>query len=138
MGIHRVRNGLEIAKILNNEESLDDGGGENMGRNSGAKNKSKIPQFLTKVKNFTTSMAKIALDGFQTVPQEELDRRWSICRGCEKFVEKEGYAVCSLEKGGCSCRLSDDSTRYINKLLYKKSRCPDKPPKWTEYEEKNE
>lgn len=101
--------------------------------------KPKAPSFLKKVKNFTTSMAKIALGGFETVPEEELQKRWDTCSGnkekgierCEKFTQNDGYSVCSLEKGGCGCQLSEDSTKYINKLLWAKSSCPIK--KWLEY-----
>lgn len=94
-----------------------------------------VPTFLKKVKNFTVAAAKHVLNGMDTVPEQELQRRFSICKRCENFKKKRDYYVCSAEPNmsGCGCRLSNNSEKYINKLLWSISECPDKPPRWGPY-----
>lgn len=78
--------------------------------------------------NYVKSTTKHIKEGAKLVPQEEIDRRFAICKACPLF--KQGKTE---EDGGCKlcgCALNSKRSHVSNKLARESEKCPDKPSRW--------
>jgi hypothetical protein len=79
------------------------------------------PNLIDKAKNLTTSVYNWATqDKFLKTPQEELEKRKSICLACPHW---DAAAFNNLGK----CKLCGCSA---GKWYIPSAKCPDNPPKW--------
>jgi hypothetical protein len=71
--------------------------------------------FLDKVKNFTKAAVDHVAAGLPTCTDEEIERRYAICQGCEFFVNNS----C----GKCGCPISRDK-KFVSKIAWADQKCP--------------
>jgi hypothetical protein len=80
------------------------------------------PTQFQRLKNFILAATKHAAQGFPMCSDEEVKKRYIICKTCPYLREKKGREYCrSL---GCGCNISRSSDRYLNKLAWKTEKCP--------------
>ena len=60
------------------------------------------PSFFDQVKSVSAATVKFAKSGFTTTPQEELDNRLSLCKGCEWWDSQALNETGRCKKCGCS------------------------------------
>ena len=67
--------------------------------------------------------------GHQYRSKENMEKIYTICQACPKFVKDggwmSGYDKCDV----CGCNLHR-SKRAVNKIAWKTTSCPDTPPRW--------
>ena len=81
-----------------------------------SKNESKdLPSLLTRVKNFTIAAASHIKSGMPMSTEEEVERRYGICSGCEFLKDN----ACTK----CGCPINRKSG-YISKLSWADQHCP--------------
>lgn len=68
-----------------------------------------------RIKNFASSAAKHLAAGLPMCSQEEIDRRYAICQGCE--FHKDGACL------KCGCPLVREK-KFISKLSWAHEECP--------------
>lgn len=73
------------------------------------------PSLLQKTRNFATSAAAHVAAGMPRASQEEIERRFSLCKSCDRF---DGRA-CTL----CGCPIKRES-KMISKLAWANESCP--------------
>jgi hypothetical protein len=73
------------------------------------------PSFLAKLKNFAVASATHVATGMQLATEEEIQRRFSICQGCEFLKEN----ACTQ----CGCPVVREK-KFISKLSWADSNCP--------------
>lgn len=73
------------------------------------------PSLAQTVANFATSAAKHVAAGMPRATDEEIERRFSICQGCEFFDGK----ACRK----CGCGISR-VRRFVSKLAWANEKCP--------------
>lgn len=83
---------------------------------------------VDKATNYVKSTTKHVVEGAKLVSQEEIDRRFAICKACPLFKrgKTEDSGNCKL----CSCALNSTRSHISNKLARESEKCPDKPPRW--------
>ena len=60
------------------------------------------PSFFDKVKSVSAATVKFAQSGFAATPQDELDKRLALCKGCEWWDPESFGKTGSCKKCGCS------------------------------------
>lgn len=75
----------------------------------------RLPSLMTRVKNFTVAAAQHVAAGMPMASDEEIERRFAICSGCEWLVN----GACS--KCGCPARREK---AYLSKLSWADQKCP--------------
>ena len=73
------------------------------------------PGLLAKAVNFAASAAAHVAAGLPRASQEEIERRFSLCKSCDRF---DGRA-CTL----CGCPIKRES-KMISKLAWANESCP--------------
>ena len=73
------------------------------------------PGLLTKVANFTKSTVAHIAAGAPRASDAEIERRFSICQGCEHYDGK----ACTR----CGCPVVRES-RFVSKLAWANEKCP--------------
>jgi hypothetical protein len=73
------------------------------------------PSLLTKAINFTKSAAAHVAAGMPRASDAEIERRFSICQGCEHYDGK----ACTQ----CGCPVVRES-RFVSKLAWAGEKCP--------------
>lgn len=73
------------------------------------------PSTLEKVKNFAAAAAKHVAAGMPRATDEEVERRYAICQGCE-FLKNEACTKC-----GCPIARRK---KFISKLSWANEKCP--------------
>jgi hypothetical protein len=71
--------------------------------------------FADKVRNFAKAAVKHVATGMQLATEEEIQRRFSICQGCEFLKEN----ACTK----CGCPVVREK-KFISKLSWADSNCP--------------
>jgi hypothetical protein len=84
------------------------------------------PSLLTKAVNFATSAAKHVAAGMPRASEEEIERRFAICQGCEFY----GGKACTK----CGCPVVREQ-RFVSKLAWANEKCP--VGKWGPVEPEN-
>jgi len=72
---------------------------------------------LIKLKTFLNSLWWHIYSGFPKSTQQEIDDRYKICLGCEKYLSHKS------ECGVCGCAISNKK-RFLNKLAWADQECP--------------
>ena len=73
------------------------------------------PSLLSRVANFATSAAAHVAAGMPRASDEEIERRFAICQGCEHYDGK----ACKQ----CGCPVVRES-RFVSKLSWANEKCP--------------
>lgn len=73
------------------------------------------PPLVEKVRNFAKSAVKHLASGMPMCTQEQIDRRFEICKGCEFF---QGDACVK-----CGCPLVREK-KFVSKLSWANESCP--------------
>lgn len=81
-----------------------------------------------KIINFVKALANHIKTGMKKSPQSLINKRYSICLGCEhySFVKNSSDGI-KGQCNKCGCNLSDKKI-FLNKLAWKDQQCPIK--KW--------
>lgn len=82
----------------------------------------KLPPLIVRLGNFSISLTRHALSGFEYREPDEIANNFQICRGCRLFNGRH----CTHRK--CGCNVSG-VLEFLNALAWKSKRCPLK--KWT-------
>ncbi len=83
-----------------------------------------IPPQLTRLKNFSIAALKHVAKGNPTCDQDEVTRRFEICKSnkCGFYVEKGAdKGICAHVS--CGCNLAGE-VAYLNKLAWPEQSCP--------------
>jgi hypothetical protein len=83
------------------------------------KSKHQPPKKAEKLANFIKAAKQHISSGRKRVEQSIIDRRMSICRGCEFFEARDDGGTCNK----CGCGLSSKQ-KVISKLAWASSECP--------------
>lgn len=72
---------------------------------------------FNKIKNFSKHLAWHIGNGMPKSTQDEIDKRYAICKSCSSFDEKNNE--CTV----CGCNVNNQKI-FMNKLAWKDSQCP--------------
>lgn len=75
------------------------------------------PSGLKKAENFGKAVVKHVFSGSERASQEEIDRRYEICKECPLFRDE----ICN--HNSCGCNVSNKQ-KFLNKLAWKDQQCP--------------
>lgn len=88
------------------------------------------PGILAKVVHFTKAVTNHVVAGSPKCTQEEIDKRYEICKGCELFKNN------TCTHSSCGCQVTD-SQIFRNKLAWADQECPLGKWKRTDNQEKS-
>lgn len=75
------------------------------------------PSGIKRATNFVKAVVNHTITGAERVSQDEIDRRYEICKECPLFSD----GIC--KHNSCGCNISNVQ-KFLNKLAWKDQQCP--------------
>ena len=92
---------------------------------------SRFVKKLSRLARFARAEWDWAAAGFRTASEQEIDKRYLLCRSCEEYVPDKKTSGLTGECGICECRIVADQI-HLSKIARANETCP--LLKWKEEE----
>lgn len=86
--------------------------------------KKNMPTIITRIVTFWKSFWNHIITGMKKSSIKEIEKRYSVCEGCEFFNFKNEQEEISATCNVCGCSLSKKRI-FMNKLAWKDQSCPE-------------